>query len=40
VEFVKYLRPEQKFDDTGALTRQMHADAEQARSALDLKPDS
>lgn len=40
VEFVKYLRPEQKFDDTDALTRQMHADAEQARSALDLKPDS
>ena len=37
VEFHAFLRSEAKFDDLGAMTRQMHEDARQARAALGLK---
>ena len=34
VEFVEYLRPEARFDDLDAMTRQMHEDARQAKAIL------
>lgn len=34
VDFVRWLRPEQKFDSLDALVAQMHCDARQARAAL------
>lgn len=37
VTFVKFLRPEQKFDDVGALADQIARDIAAARSALDPK---
>lgn len=38
VEFVAFLRPQERYDDLTALQRQMHADAEQARALLDDAP--
>ncbi len=35
LEFYRFLRPEQKFADLGALQRQIHADAAQTRSYLE-----
>jgi len=35
VEFVEKLREEERFVDLGALTRQMHVDAAQARRILE-----
>lgn len=43
IEFMQYLRIEQKFEDTGALARQMQADIDQARKAVAtfvVKPQS
>ena len=34
VEFVHFLRPEKRFDDIGALSTQMQADAARARELL------
>jgi FAD synthase len=34
VEFIRFLRPEQRFGSTGALSRQIAADVKAARSAL------
>ncbi len=38
VEFVEYLRPEQKFDSLDAMTRQMALDAAAARRILGAEP--
>jgi len=38
VDFVAHIRPEEKFPDLDALTRQMHADADRARTIL-ARPD-
>lgn len=34
IEFVKYLRPEEKYDNIEALIRQMHKDREEAAKVL------
>ncbi len=36
IEFVEYMRPEQKFDNLEALVAQLHADAQNARTLLKL----
>jgi riboflavin kinase/FMN adenylyltransferase len=38
VDFIEHLRPEEKFSDLDALTRQMHDDADRARTIL-AQPD-
>jgi riboflavin kinase / FMN adenylyltransferase len=38
VEFVRYIRPEKKFENVDALVRQIDADVRQARNLLTAKP--
>lgn len=39
VEFVQFIRSEERFDDLAAMTRQMEDDALQARRVLQVEPD-